>query len=103
MILNIAVDCLTNCHRTLGSADFFAIDAYTSQYVAAPPDGIASCSSNKSHPNWPNCAIGVEYDTSGWAVGYPADPGSPWLTVTPQNLRYYLGEIQRRWPTRKMV
>ena len=86
-----------------GSADFFAIDAYTSMYVAAPPDGIENCAKNQSHPNWPSCAIEVEYDTNNWAVGYSADPGSSWLVAAPLTLRNYLGEIQKRWPTKKMV
>ncbi|KAF8431194.1 glycoside hydrolase superfamily [Boletus edulis BED1] len=37
------------------SADFFAIDSYASQYVAAPPVGTAACQANMSDPAWPAC------------------------------------------------
>ncbi|EIW84621.1 glycoside hydrolase family 1 protein [Coniophora puteana RWD-64-598 SS2] len=148
-----------------GSADFFAIDAYASQYIAAPPEGITACQANMSDPAYPACnsvmlyayAPGYSglvgrpdivandtfmalagtnstvdevtlsevrkrqstanatddagygefdpglsvtgYPDMGWAVGPSPDPASnAWLQATPQMLRYYLGEIYRRWP-----
>ena len=86
-----------------GSADFFAIDSYTNFYVAAPPNGIESCTSNMSDPNWPSCAIEVQYDLNGWSAGYNADPGSSWLQVTPKTLSIYLKEIYKRWPSKEIV
>ncbi|KAF8900765.1 glycoside hydrolase superfamily [Gymnopilus junonius] len=86
----------------LGSADFFATDAYRTQFVTAPPDGIASCVSNMSHPLWPECHTVVEYDVNGWAAGISPDPVSDWLQATPNFLRQSLRDLQARWPTKKM-
>jgi len=86
-----------------GSADFFAIDAYTSEFIAAPPNGIAACVANISDPNWPGCNVLYEYDSNfGWPAGNAADPGSNWLQGTPLTLRYALKQIQQRWPTKKI-
>ncbi|KAG9313321.1 glycoside hydrolase family 1 protein [Chiua virens] len=87
-----------------GSADFFAIDAYSSQYVAAPPSGIATCQANMSDPAWPACNTGMLYDyNAGWSVGPNSDPASTtWLQATPQMLRGYLRGIAERWPSPKM-
>ncbi|KAK7054359.1 hypothetical protein VNI00_003553 [Paramarasmius palmivorus] len=86
-----------------GSADFYAIDSYRSEFVAAPDDGIEACVSNPSHRNWPTCFSGRPFDSgAGWAVGPSSDPGASWLTATPNRMRPYLGELQRRWPTKKM-
>jgi hypothetical protein len=88
----------------LGSADFFAIDAYISQYIEAPPAGVTACQNNMSDPAWPSCNSVVLYDSNaGWAVGPSADPASNWLQATPQMLRGYLRQLQERWPTHKMV
>ncbi|KAG6865430.1 hypothetical protein C0991_002668 [Blastosporella zonata] len=87
----------------LGSADFFATDAYRTQWVAAPPDGMASCVHNTSHPMWPECHTVVLFDTNGWAAGPSPDPLSDsWLQATPNFLRASLVELQKRWPTKKM-
>ncbi|KAH7925162.1 glycoside hydrolase [Leucogyrophana mollusca] len=87
-----------------GSADFFAIDAYASQYIAAPASGISSCAANMSDPAWPACNSVMLYDSNaGWAVGPSPDPASDsWLQATPQMLRGYLKQLQERWPTDKM-
>ncbi|KAG6848242.1 hypothetical protein H0H93_002010 [Arthromyces matolae] len=87
-----------------GTGDFYAIDAYRTQYVAAPEDGLASCVNNTSHPLWPECHTVVLYDSNaGWAAGPSPDPLSAgWLQATPNFLRASLLELQSRWPTNKM-
>ncbi|KAF8125992.1 glycoside hydrolase family 1 protein [Boletus edulis] len=86
------------------SADFFAIDSYASQYVAAPPAGTAACQANMSDPAWPVCNTVVLYDSNvEWAVGPSPDPASiAWLQATPQMLREYLQQLMDRWPSPKM-
>ncbi|KAF8066627.1 glycoside hydrolase superfamily [Lyophyllum atratum] len=88
----------------LGSADFFAIDAYRTQWITAPPDGLAACIHNVSHPMWPECHTPVLFDSNaGWAAGPSPDPLSDaWLQATPNFLRASLKELQKRWPTNKM-
>ncbi|KAF8235239.1 glycoside hydrolase [Tricholoma matsutake] len=88
----------------LNTADFFAIDAYRTQWIAAPEDGLAACVHNTSHPMWPECNTPVLYDSgAGWAAGASPDPlAAIWLQATPNGLRAYLRELQKRWPTKKM-
>ncbi|KAJ7054170.1 glycoside hydrolase superfamily [Mycena amicta] len=64
----------------LGSADFFAIDSYREQFIAAPLDagGIAGCINDTAHPL------------------------ETWLQATPNTLRSYLKGVHQRWPTNKM-
>ncbi|KAF9500246.1 glycoside hydrolase [Pleurotus eryngii] len=84
----------------LGSADFFAIDAYRTQWVSSPPE---ACINDVSHPLWPACNQVVFFDSeAGWAAGPSPDPLSSWLQATPNFLRDSLKELQRRWPTKKM-
>ncbi|EPQ51427.1 glycoside hydrolase [Gloeophyllum trabeum ATCC 11539] len=86
-----------------GTADFYAIDDYRDQYIAAPPEGLAACINNMTDPNWPQCNQLVQYDVNGWSVGPNPDPDSTsWLQSTPQNLRYSLQQLQARWPTTKI-
>ncbi|KAI5119982.1 hypothetical protein M0805_004427 [Coniferiporia weirii] len=86
-----------------GSADFFAIDAYRSQWVTAPPNGIPACVANVSDPNWPVCSVQIGYDAStGWPAGNAGDTQSTWLAATPSWLRYELGAIKSRWPYNKI-
>ncbi|KAE9392129.1 glycoside hydrolase [Gymnopus androsaceus JB14] len=91
----------------LGSADFYATDAYRTFFNAAPLDGLDACVNNTAHPNWPTCNIEVAYDSipgSGWAVGPASDPQtSDWLFATPQWFRHAMKEIHRRWPTNKIM
>ncbi|KAG6856147.1 hypothetical protein H0H87_007052 [Tephrocybe sp. NHM501043] len=98
--------CLSGLSKfcALGSADFFAIDSYRTQWIAAPPDGMASCVHNTSHPLWPECHTTVLFDSNGgWAAGPSPDPLSDsWLQATPNFLRASLIELQKRWPTKKM-
>lgn len=87
-----------------GSADFYAIDAYRTSWVTAPEDGIAACLNNMLHPLWPECQDVRLFDSSaGWAGGPFPDPAASWLQATPQFLRNSLQELQKRWPTKKMV
>ncbi|KAJ7251120.1 glycoside hydrolase superfamily [Mycena haematopus] len=87
----------------LGSADFFAIDAYREQWVSAPSEGIDACVSNSSDPLWPECHNVMEFDSNaGWSAGINADPLSSWLQATPQNLRSYFKGLHSRWPSKKM-
>ncbi|KAJ6498574.1 glycoside hydrolase superfamily [Mycena vitilis] len=88
----------------LGSADFFAIDSYREQFIAAPLDGLDACVLNASHPLWPECHSVVLFDsTAGWAAGISPDPLSDsWLQATPNTLRSFLKGLQKRWPTEKM-
>ncbi|KAL0954884.1 hypothetical protein HGRIS_003817 [Hohenbuehelia grisea] len=88
----------------LGSADFFAIDSYRDSFVSAPPDGLKACISNSSHPLWPGCNTPVLFDSNaGWAAGVSPDPLSEtWLQATPNFLRGFLVELQKRWPSKKM-
>ncbi|KAJ3828642.1 glycoside hydrolase superfamily [Lentinula raphanica] len=87
----------------LGTADFFAIDAYRTFYVAAPPDGLSACVNDSSHPDWPTCNLETQYDSNvGWAVGPAADPLSDWLQATPQFLRDSFKEYHKRWPSPKI-
>lgn len=94
---------LINVH-SIGSADFFAIDAYSSQYIAAPPSGTAACQANMSDPAWPACNTAMLYNSNGWAIGPSPDPDSnSWLEATPQMLRGYLRQLMERWPSPKIV
>ncbi|KAJ3905960.1 glycoside hydrolase superfamily [Lentinula edodes] len=83
----------------LGTADFFAIDAYRTYWNAAPPEGIDACVSNSSDPLWPSCNVEVMFDfNTGWASGPASDPLTSWLQATPQFLRSSFKEYHRRWP-----
>jgi len=88
-----------------GSADFFAIDAYASQYVSAPDEGLDACLSNgPSDPEWPQCNTVREFDSNAmWAVGASADVEAPWLQDTSRFFRDAMKEIHKRWPTDKIV
>ncbi|KAJ8507773.1 hypothetical protein ONZ45_g9889 [Pleurotus djamor] len=87
----------------LGTADFYAIDAYRTQWTSAPPEGIDSCIQDVSHPLWPGCNTPVLFDShAGWAAGPSPDPLSGWLQATPGFLRDSLKELQKRWPTNKI-
>ena len=87
-----------------GSADFFAIDLYRSTWIAAPPNGIDACVANSSDVNWPACNVEMLYNSeTNWPVGIAADNPDSWLFATPQNVRYELKQMQKRWPTNKIV
>ncbi|KAJ4475646.1 glycoside hydrolase superfamily [Lentinula aciculospora] len=87
----------------LGTADFFAMDAYRTYWNAAPPEGIAACAGNSSDLLWPSCNLEVMFDFhTGWASGPASDPLTPWLQATPQFLRTSFKEYHRRWPAPKI-
>ena len=88
----------------LGSADFFAIDAYRSSWISEPTEGLASCIANSNDVNYPACNV-VQYisATDGWPVGNAADTQSTWLAATPFWLRYELSQINKRWPSKEIV
>ncbi|KAF8915723.1 glycoside hydrolase superfamily [Mucidula mucida] len=87
----------------LGSADFYAIDPYRSQFIRAPTGGIDACVANFSHPMWPVCNERVSYDAGfGWAAGVSADPLASWLQATPVNFRAFMSDLHSRWPTDKI-
>ncbi len=88
----------------LGSADFFAIDAYHSLWVKAPDEGIDACIANPSHHLWPICNEPVYFDSDyGWPEGPAGDPAATSLQTTPVAIRALLKEIYTRWPSDKMV
>ncbi|TFK70266.1 glycoside hydrolase [Pluteus cervinus] len=87
----------------LGSADFYAIDPYRTQYITAPSGGIKACVSDPSHELWPSCNTPVQYDSNaGWAAGWTPDPLMDWLQATPNFLVDSLKELKRRWPYKKI-
>ncbi|KIY52196.1 glycoside hydrolase [Fistulina hepatica ATCC 64428] len=85
-----------------GSADFFAIDAYRTQYITIPPQGIDACATDFSNSLWPSCVQIMYYDPAGWAIGASSDPKTTWLQSTPQYLRESLRAVYSRWPSSKM-
>ncbi|KAK0234944.1 glycoside hydrolase superfamily [Armillaria nabsnona] len=78
----------------LGSADFFAIDAYRSLWAKAPDEGIDACVANPSHLLWPVCNEPAYFDSD---YGWPAGPAE-----TPLAIRPLLKGLHSRWPTNKM-
>ncbi|SJL09047.1 uncharacterized protein ARMOST_12423 [Armillaria ostoyae] len=87
----------------LGSADFFAIDAYRSLWVKAPDEGIDACVANPSHPLWPVCNEPAYFDSDyGWPAGPAGDPLATPLQETPLAIRPLLKGLHSRWPTNKM-
>ncbi|PBK89625.1 glycoside hydrolase [Armillaria gallica] len=87
----------------LGSADFYAIDAYHTVWVKAPDDGIDACVTNTSHPLWPSCNEYVYFDSDyGWSAGPAAGPQAYSVEATPVPIRTMLKDIHSRWPSNKM-
>ncbi|KAK0234942.1 glycoside hydrolase superfamily [Armillaria nabsnona] len=87
----------------LGSADFYAIDAYHTVWVKAPDDGIDACVTNTSHPLWPGCNEYVYFDSDyGWSAGPAAGPQAYSVEATPVPIRTMLKDIHSRWPSNKM-
>ncbi|KAI4724411.1 glycoside hydrolase [Aureobasidium sp. EXF-10728] len=81
----------------LGSCDFFAIDGYTTDVIAALPEGVAACASNSSDPNYPTCVTQSQVTASGWDVGFAADLGASWLKSDPTGLRTFLNYLQKTY------
>ncbi|KAK0451435.1 glycoside hydrolase superfamily [Desarmillaria tabescens] len=83
----------------LGSADFFAIDAYRSSWVKAPDEGVDACMTNTSHPLWPGCNEPVFFDSGyGWSAGPAAGQQASSVQATPVAIRTLLKGIHSRWP-----
>ncbi|TKX25586.1 beta-glucosidase-like protein 1 [Elsinoe australis] len=86
----------------LGSADYYAHDAYTSQFYFAPDAGIPSCLANASDPLFPTCAnTSYTYAPSsgGWLIGPAADPTAPWLHKATDWVPAFLHYLQDTWIT----
>jgi beta-glucosidase/6-phospho-beta-glucosidase/beta-galactosidase len=83
-----------------GSCDFFAHDAYTSNFVMAPDGGIDACTRNASNPLYPGCYNSTYTNPSGWLIGPAADPGSPWLHKATDWVPAFLRYIQDTWRPR---
>ena len=88
--------------RTLinGTADFFAHDAYTSQFYSAPDAGVDSCVANASNPLYPTCAnSSYTYLASdgGWLIGPAADYRASWLHKATDWVPIFLHYIQDTW------
>lgn len=83
-----------------GSADFFAHDAYTSQFYYAPDVGIAACQADPTNSLYPGC-FNTSYTYSvadgGWLIGPAADPGSPWLHKATDWVPAFLHDVANRW------
>lgn len=79
-----------------GTADYFAVDAYTATIISAPPGGIEQCASDQSHPLFPRCVITSTVDDNGWQFGYRSQAGA---YKTPTYLRTSLNWI---WNTYKV-
>ncbi|GME32098.1 Glycoside hydrolase family 1 [Neofusicoccum parvum] len=83
-----------------GSADFFAHDAYTSNFVMAPDTGIAACVANASNELYPGCynsTYTYSRAAGGWNVGPAADPQAPWLHKATDWVPAFLRYIQDTW------
>jgi beta-glucosidase/6-phospho-beta-glucosidase/beta-galactosidase len=86
----------------LGSADFYAHDAYSAQFYMAPDAGLDSCVGNDTHPLYPTCAnttYNYSDEDGGWVVGPAADPGSPWLHKATDWVPAFLKYMQDTWVT----
>ncbi|KAF7198308.1 Beta-glucosidase 40 [Pseudocercospora fuligena] len=86
---------LTDSEKSMikGSCDFFALDGYTSYYSYALPGNLTDCTSNSSHPSFPECAGSVNLAPDGFPAGPSADPGANWLQSTPTGIRRFLKKI----------
>lgn len=74
-----------------GTCDFYAIDAYISQFASAPaPGGIAACASNTSHPLFPTCTTLSNTQLNGWSMGARSNAYS---YIAPQYVRQQLGYV----------
>lgn len=79
-----------------GTANFFAMDAFTATVVTGLPDSFGSCLlSNGTSPFWPNCVETGQTNINGWQIGYAS---YTFVYVTPTYLRSY---INWAWNTYK--
>ncbi|EOO01016.1 putative beta-glucosidase protein [Phaeoacremonium minimum UCRPA7] len=74
-----------------GTADFFAIDAYTSVAVTPPSTTtINECAANVTDPLYPWCIEQSVIDATGWNVGYRSQS---YVYMTPLYLRTLLNYV----------
>ncbi|KAF2204435.1 putative beta-glucosidase 34 [Delitschia confertaspora ATCC 74209] len=78
-----------------GSCDFYAIDGYTSFSAFEVSGGLEACVSNRTNPNFPDCAGSVSVAPNGFPVGPSADPGVNWLYDAPTGIRGYLNHLTK--------
>jgi beta-glucosidase/6-phospho-beta-glucosidase/beta-galactosidase len=64
-----------------GSCDFYAIDPYSSFLAFEIDGGLEACTSNRSHPAFPDCAGSASVAPNGYV--YPISPSSLPLFVPP--------------------
>lgn len=85
---------------TKGTADFFAHDAYTSQFYYAPDEGVDACLTNTTNPLWPGC-FNTSYiysqEDGGWLIGAAADPLASWLHKATDWVPALLHYIKDTW------
>lgn len=73
-----------------GTSDFYAVDAYISQFATPAPGGIAACAANTSDPLFPTCATLSNTQLNGWTMGARSNAYS---YIAPQYVRQQLGYV----------
>ncbi|KAJ0120215.1 beta-glucosidase [Diaporthe amygdali] len=73
-----------------GTCDFYALDAYISQFASPAPEGISACASNTSDPLFPTCATLSNTQLNGWTMGARSNAYS---YIAPQYVRQQLGYV----------
>ncbi|OJJ30422.1 hypothetical protein ASPWEDRAFT_121098 [Aspergillus wentii DTO 134E9] len=89
-----------------GASDYFAHDAYTAAYYAAPDAGIAACLTDPSNTLYPTCynsSYTLPPSQGGWLIGPAADPSSRWLHKATEYLPAFLKYIQNTWKPEKGI
>ncbi|CAO2647359.1 Nn.00g082810.m01.CDS01 [Neocucurbitaria sp. VM-36] len=76
-----------------GSCDFYAIDPYSSFLAFEVDGGLEACTSNRSHPSFPDCAGSASIAPNGFPIGPAADPSMSWLYSAPSGVRRFLKHI----------
>jgi beta-glucosidase/6-phospho-beta-glucosidase/beta-galactosidase len=78
-----------------GSCDFYAIDPYSSFVAFEIEGGLEACTSNSSHPAFPDCAGSSSVGPGGFPIGPAADPQMSWFYSAPTGVRRYLSHITK--------
>ncbi|RAR04119.1 glycoside hydrolase family 1 protein [Stemphylium lycopersici] len=76
-----------------GSCDFYAIDPYSSFLAFEVEGGLEACTSNRSHPSFPDCAGSASVAPNGFPIGPAADPAMSWFYSAPAGVRRFLKHI----------
>ncbi|KAH7079739.1 WD repeat-containing protein 26 [Paraphoma chrysanthemicola] len=86
---------LTQSEKDLikGSCDFYAIDPYSSFVAFEVEGGLEACTSNRSHPSFPDCAGSASISPDGFPIGPAADPQMSWFYSAPTGVRRFLKHI----------